>query len=213
MTVDPRKTLPTKINLIRLRREQKTIKRIRKVLEEKRNALILYIRSMIDEYERLYSEVSGELSKAYKFFEKALLLMGYEEARRTALSYTPSLRIRVKEKVLFAVRVPSLKVDEKTIPEIDTPVNAPLEFIRFMQEMRRVFVGFIKLVELEYALRKLIEELRGTQRLINAIDNVILPSYERTIKHIKLVLDERMREEFLRLKMLKRRREKIGTQT
>jgi len=213
VTVDPRKTLPTKINLIRLRREQKTIKRIRKVLEEKRNALILYIRSMIDEYERLYSEVSGELSKAYKFFEKALLLMGYEEARRTALSYTPSLRIRVKEKVLFAVRVPSLKVDEKTIPEIDTPVNAPLEFIRFMQETRRVFVGFIKLVELEYALRKLIEELRGTQRLINAIDNVILPSYERTIKHIKLVLDERMREEFLRLKMLKRRREKIGTQT
>ncbi len=213
MTVDPRKTLPTKINLIRLRREQKTIKRIRKVLEEKRNALILYIRSMIDEYERLHSEVSGELSEAYKLFEKALLLMGYEEARRTALSYTPSLRIRVKERVLFAVRVPSLNVDEKTMPEIDTPVNAPLELIRFMQEMRRVFVGFMKLVELEFALRKLIEELRSTQRLINAIDNVILPSYERTIKHIKLVLDERMREEFLRLKILKRRKERIGTQT
>ena len=208
MAVDPRKTLPTKINLIKLRREYKTIKKIRGVLEEKRSALILYIRSLIDKYEELYSNVYKNLREAYEHYEEVLPLVGYEEARRMAESYPPNLAVTLREKVLFAVRVPAIMVDEKQLEELDIPVNVPLDFTASLSRLREAFKGFLELVELEFSLRKLIEELKSTQRLINAIDHVIIPSYEKTIKHIKLVLDERMREEFLRLKELKAKMEK-----
>ncbi len=208
MAVDPRKTLPTKINLIRLRREYKTIKKIRGVLEEKRSALILYIRSLIDKYEELYSNVFRNLREAYEHYEQVLPLVGYEEAKKIAESFPPNLSVTLREKVLFAVRVPAIMIDEKQLEEMDIPVNVPLDFTASLSKLKEAFKGFLELVELEFSLRKLIDELKSTQRLINAIDHVIIPSYEKTIKHIKLVLDERMREEFLRLKELKAKMER-----
>ena len=75
--------------------------------------------------------------------------------------------------------------------------------------LREAFTKYSKLVELEYSLRRLLEELKKTQRLINAIDNVVMPSLVKAIKHISLVLEERSREEFMRLKMMKRKRQTV----
>ncbi|MGC9187158.1 MAG: V-type ATP synthase subunit D, partial [Fervidicoccaceae archaeon] len=66
-------------------------------------------------------------------------------------------------------------------------------------------------IELENSIYRLIAELKSTQRLINSIDYAIMPDYERTIKYISLVLDERMREEFMRLKVLKEKRVKASS--
>ncbi|MEM4681637.1 MAG: V-type ATP synthase subunit D, partial [Acidilobaceae archaeon] len=67
----------------------------------------------------------------------------------------------------------------------------------------------LKLAEYDQALKRLIEELKETQRLINALDHVILPSYAQAIKYVKSILEERMREDFVRLKVLKSVREKV----
>ncbi|PVU76224.1 V-type ATP synthase subunit D, partial [Acidianus hospitalis] len=59
-------------------------------------------------------------------------------------------------------------------------------------------------VELESTIRSLAAELRRTQRLINAIDTSILPFYRGSVKYIKSVLDDKAREEFVRLKITRR---------
>ncbi len=208
MAVDPRKTLPTKINLIKLKKEYKTIKKIRGVLEEKRNALILFVRTMITEYQKLYETTSKELDNAYREYRNALLLMGYEKARKVSETIPASLEVEIIEKTLFAVKVPALKIKEETYPRMTTELEVPTYYLVAVEHLQQAFKNYMKMVELETAIRKMIKELKNTQRLINSIDYAILPSYERTIKHIKLVLDERMREEFMRLKVLKRKREK-----
>ncbi|MGC9187157.1 MAG: V-type ATP synthase subunit D, partial [Fervidicoccaceae archaeon] len=68
MSSDTRSRLPTKINLIKLKRDLSLIRRIRKVLDEKRSALLLYIRTMIAEYEKLYAQTSEDLKRAYSKF-------------------------------------------------------------------------------------------------------------------------------------------------
>lgn len=68
MAIDVRSTLPTKINLIRLRREYTTIKRIRRVLEEKRDVLLHYIRSVADDYNKYQKEVYSTLEGMYTSF-------------------------------------------------------------------------------------------------------------------------------------------------
>lgn len=205
VSVDPRRVLPTKINLIRLRREHRVIKRIRKVLEEKRSALILYIRNMIDEYEQLYASVSKELEQAYQVYERALVQAGYEKVAQVAVSHPQSLRVEVGQRIMFAVKVPTVDVVRESIPRIETVYEIPPSLTIAHDMLRKAFEKYLKLIELEFSLRRLLEELKNTQRLINAIDNVVLPNLERAIKQIRLVLEERSREEFLRMKMIKKK--------
>jgi len=208
LAVDPRKVLPTKINLIRLRRELKSVRRIRKVLEEKRSALILYAKAMIEEYERAYSSVAEELGRAYSSFERAALLAGYERIKELGDLTPPTALVSVKERVAFAVRVPVIEVEAGAAPSLGV-AGVPPGLVEAAAELRKALSSYMKLVELEYSIRRVLDELRRTQRLINAVDHVILPSLEKTVKHIKLVLDERAREEFTRLKIMKRKRQKV----
>ncbi|MEM1620041.1 MAG: V-type ATP synthase subunit D [Fervidicoccaceae archaeon] len=204
--MDPRRLLPTKINLIRLRREERGIKRIRKVLEEKRSALVLYVRTMIEEYERLYREVYESLTRAYDVYGSALIRTGYERARELAAAVPPTLSVVVQERMAFAVRVPVLRLAEEAPESLSEVLDVPPALVEAVASLREALASYVKLVEREYALRRLIEELKKTQRLINAIDNVVMPSIQKAIKHIGLVLSERSREEFIRLKLMKRKR-------
>ncbi len=203
-----RQVLPTKINLIRLRREYRAIRRIKRVLEEKRDVLLLYIRQAIGEYEESYKRVADALMKAYEEFMIAVGETGFDPVYAFARTVPPSLRVDMAERVLFAVRVPALTLRKETMPSIlPSPLRTTPRLVRVRRHLVEGMEALLRLVETEIALRRLIEELRNTQRLINAIDYQIIPWYESTIKYIKLVLDERMREEIARLKMLKRKLE------
>jgi V/A-type H+-transporting ATPase subunit D len=165
LAVEARKVLPTKINLIRLRREERMMRRIRNVLDEKREVLLHYIRSYADEYNRYQKEVFSKINEVFSEYYVGLSGEGLESHPNLISSFL---------------------------------------------KLRELLPSIIKLAEYEETLRRLIEELRNTQRLINALDYVILPSYSETIKHIRNILDQRLREDFIRLKMLKRKLEAMA---
>ncbi len=199
--------LPTKINLIKLRRELKNLQRIRKVIEEKRDVLILYIRQMGREYEEAYRKAAAALAAAYQQYFLALMASGGLEQAKPVLETIPeSLEVDVGTRVLFAVKTPSLRLVEESLP--DLPVAAARmtpELVEARRNLVEAFRDLLRVVEAEAALRRLLAELRETQRLLNALDYNIIPTYQRNIKYIKLVLDDRMREEIIRLKTLKKR--------
>ena len=60
-----------------------------------------------------------------------------------------------------------------------------------------------KAAEYENAIFNLAKELERTQKLINALEYVIIPQYEDAITFIRASLEEREREEFVRLKKVK----------
>lgn len=205
------RVLPTKINLIRLRRELRNMKRIRKVIEEKRDVILLYIRQLGDEYQQEYSKVAETLAEAYRNFFVALISSGGLENAKPVLEAMPtSLEVDVTTRVLFAVKTPAYSLREDTIP--DMPVSAVRLSPTLLQARERLLEAMkslLRVVEAEAAIERLLEELRDTQRLLNALDYNIIPGYENNIKYIRLVLDDRMREEVIRLKTLKRRLAKI----
>ncbi|WP_070807908.1 V-type ATP synthase subunit D [Pyrodictium occultum] len=201
------RVLPTKINLINLRRELKNLRRIRRVVEEKRDVILLYIRQLGQEYRREYEKVAEALADAYRSFFLALMTSGgLEEVKPVLESVPSSMEVDVAARVLFAVKTPSYRLRGDTVPPL--PVSAARlspSLIRARERLLEVFQSLLKVVETEAAIQRLLEELRETQRLLNALDYSIIPSYEQNIKYIKLVLDDRMREEVIRLKTLKKR--------
>ncbi|MEB3760771.1 MAG: V-type ATP synthase subunit D [Desulfurococcales archaeon] len=205
MAVDPRKVLPTKINLIRLRREVKMLKKIRGVLEEKREVLLHYIKSSAEEYAAYQEKVLEKMNEIFKEYYKGVAEEGFTRTQSYAESAPETLKLEVGTRVLFAVKTPTFKIDPKTIPTPPYPTDASPHLTKSALLLRDLLPDLLKMAEYEEAMRRLIEELRETQRLINAMDYVILPSYQQAIKFIKTVLDERMREDFVRLKMLKKK--------
>lgn len=197
--------LPTKINLIRLRRELKGLRRIRRVLEEKRDVLLLFIRQMIEKYEETYRKVAEILMQAYDEFLAAVAESGFETIRGIALTTPTTTTIDIKTRVLFAVKAPSYTLARETVPTLIVGTTRVSPRLSSAQEK---LVGgleaLLKLAETEATLEKLLSELKETQRLLNALDYMIIPRYESAIKFIRRVLDDRMREEILRIKMLKR---------
>lgn len=207
MAIDPRKVLPTKINLIRLRREEKMLRKIRGVMEEKREVLLHYIKSAGEEYNKYQGEVFRDIYKLFAYYYQGLAEEGEARARAYTQAVPDSLRVKVDTRVLFAVKTPTFQVIEDSMPGNPYPLDASPRLRESRVMLARLLPSILKLAEYEEMLRRLIEELKETQRLVNAMDYVILPSYQSAIKFIKSVLDERMREDFVRLKMLKRKLE------
>lgn len=207
MSFDSRKILPTKINLIRLRRERAGIRRIRNILLEKRNALLLFIRIYLEEYEKTYLETYKMIKESERMFGLLAKELGYDKYKDFTNAFESTVKIKSTTTVVFTIKAPIFVVDESTYPPIPTFAGLPLIALDVINLWREAYKRYIKVVEIEQILRKLIEELRETQRLINAIENVILPSIEKSISYIKMVLDERAREEFVRTKFMKRRLE------
>ncbi len=207
LAIDPRKVLPTKINLIRLRREEKMLKKIRGVMEEKREVLLHYIKSAADEYNRYQLEVFNKINDLFTEYYKGVAEEGIGRVESYAEATPQTLSIGIGVRVLFAVKTPTFMLARDSVPEISLPPAVSPSLYSSVVMLRELLPSILKMAEYEEALRLLIEELKETQRLINAMDYVILPSYAQSIKYIKSVLDERMREDFVRLKMLKRKLE------
>jgi len=70
--------------------------------------------------------------------------------------------------------------------------------------MRLVLPKILKAAEYENAILSLARGLEKTQRLINALEYVIMPDHAESIKFISSVLEEREREDFTRLKHVKK---------
>lgn len=200
-----RKILPTKINLINLRRQIKLTRTIKRLLENKREVLLLYLRQYADEYEKTYGEVSKVLSDVYSTYLKGVSAEGIATIEQFASSVPSSLEVKSNTKLLFGVRIPIVELNEESIqkqPFGDIEISPYI--LKSREEIAEAFKKILLLVEMESAIRSLTLELRKTQRLINAIDTSILPYYNSSAKYIKSVLDDRTREEFSRLKMIRR---------
>jgi V/A-type H+-transporting ATPase subunit D len=204
MALDPRQTLPTKINLIMLRRALAIITRVRKILEDKREVLLLNIRVALEKYAELRRRVFNKLDKVYEEFFEVSSEHGFIYITTLSKTTPKTLTITVGERSAFGIKVPVLELDERSIKE---PVSSMFftspHIDHLIQSMKDLLMDLIKLSELEATINRLIMELKNTQKLINSLDYYVIPTYQSAIKRIRLTLEERSREEFIRLKIKK----------
>jgi V/A-type H+-transporting ATPase subunit D len=199
------KVLPTKINLVQLKNQVKLVRSIKRLLENKREVLLLYLRNYAVEYEKLYNEVNETLRTVYASYLKAVSAEGLRTIEEIADSQAQSLSVSGSTKVIFGVKIPIIQLINDSIPpkpfsEIETSPYLSESY----DEMKEALMKVMELVELESTIRALVAELKKTQRLINSIDTSILPFYLKSIKYIKQVLDDRAREDFIRLKVIRK---------
>ena len=77
------------------------------------------------------------------------------------------------------------------------------EACRRFQEVKTLTVS---LSEIETSICRLADAVKKTQKRSNALSNIMIPRFESTVKLISEALDEKEREDFSRLKVVKRQK-------
>jgi V/A-type H+-transporting ATPase subunit D len=199
-----RGVLPTKIELIRIRRSLKVAKMVHKILDDKREVLLKRIDEMIEEANKAREDIWAPLEQVYSSVFDAYLSLGTGTLESIA-SLTPSaMEVDVNVRRIVDVKVPTLQVSTKNIESLSygfADTNAAVD--KAAKLIKNLLPGICKAAEFENAIFSLAKELERTQRLINALEYVIMPQYDNAIRFITATLEEREREEFVRLKKVK----------
>lgn len=194
---------PSKMNLIRFKRTLAFLRRAHDLLEEKREILLLEVNRRIGEATKLRSQVNEQLREAYELLDAASVVVGTKEM--SLISRTPRFvhDLLVSKKKIMGVSVPSLEVSKKINP-VSYGISKPTILLdQFVEKFGEILPLLVRLAELESALIRLVEEVKKTQHRINALEQFLIPRYQSTVSMISAILEERDREEFVRVKKVK----------
>lgn len=197
------KLSPTRSNLVVIRQRLRLATEGHNLLEKKRDVLIMEILRMIDDAERAQKQVTEQFARAYLMMQRARVMMGTERVRRFALSRPAGLDVRITPRSVMGVVVPSVhtQVPENQLSYGFGDTSVTLD--QAQREWAEVLALMGRLSEKVTTVWRLALELRRTQRRVNALESIFIPSYIETMTFIQETLEEKDREELFRTKRAK----------
>jgi V/A-type H+-transporting ATPase subunit D len=199
----------TKIELLKYKRSSQVAIMVQKILDDKRKVLLKNIEEMITEANKARGGIWEPLQDVYKSVNDAYLSLGTSTVDSVAQSTPAVMEVDTKIKRIVDVSIPTLNVtekDTKSMPYGFADTNSSID--RAAKQIKALLPKICKAAEYENSIFALAKALEKTQKLLNALENVIIPQYRLRIKFILSTLEEREREEFARLKKVKAAMEK-----
>ena len=180
-------------------------KMVHKILDDKREVLLKKIDEMIEEANKARGDIWSPLGEIYTSVYDAYMSLGTTTLESVSDSTPSVMEVDVNIRRIVDVKIPTLQVKTKEggqdlsygFSETNASVDKAARLIKNM------LPKVCKAAEYENAIFSLAKELERTQKLINALEYVIIPQYEDAITFIRASLEEREREEFVRLKKVK----------
>ncbi len=194
----------TKIELIKYKRSSQVATMVQKILDDKRKVLLRNIEEMITEATKARERIWEPLQDVYKSVNEAYLALGTNTVESVAESAPAVMEVDVNLKRVVDVKIPTLNVTEKetkTMPYGLADTNSSID--RAAKQIKEMLPKICKAAEYENSIFSLAKALEKTQKLLNALENVIIPQYQQRIKFILATLEERERDEFVKLKKVK----------
>jgi V/A-type H+-transporting ATPase subunit D len=198
---------PTRMELLKLKEREKLAVKGHSLLKEKRNALIMEFFNILEKVKGSRENVAKNLEEAYQDLTAAQVSMGDLAVKKAAMSVTESVDVDIDSRSIMGVVVPVVdsETQERTIVErgygfMDTSVKVDEAAKKFEKSIQLI----IELGETEKTIMLLASEIESTKRRVNALEHIIIPRLQNTVKYIEMRLEEMERESFVRLKMVKK---------
>lgn len=196
---------PTRMEMKRLKERLKTATRGHKLLKDKTDEMVRQFILLARENKRLRSEVESQLSDALKNFMLAKTVADTRIVEEAVM--TPSRRVELQctKRNLMNIGVPDIEVKQDTEGEM-----YPYSFLSVTSRLDesvatldKLIVSLIKLAEVEKTCNMLADEIEKNKRRVNALENIMIPQMEETIRYIEMKLDENERSATVRLMKVK----------
>ena len=199
----------TKIELFKYKRSNQVASMVQKILDDKRKVLLKNIEEIISEAQKTRGGIWEPLQEIYESVNESYLSLGVATVDSVAQSTPAVMEVQSDVKRVVDVTIPVLTVtekDTKSIPYGFADTNASID--RGAKLIKDLLPKICKAAEYENSIFSLAKALEKTQKLLNALENVIIPQYKQRVRFILATLEEREREEFARLKKVKASMEK-----
>jgi V/A-type H+-transporting ATPase subunit D len=199
---------PTRMELLSLKDRQKLAVKGHSLLKEKRNALIMEFFNILERVKGARDKVEEKLQEAFNDLAAAQVVMGDLAVNKAALSVTESVNVDIDSRSIMGVVVPIVETtnaSNRTLVDrgyglVDTSVKLDEAAKKFEESISLI----IELGEIEKTIILLASEIEATKRRVNALEHITIPRLENTVKYIEMRLEEMERENFVRLKVIKK---------
>lgn len=195
---------PTRMEMARLKSRLKTAKRGHKLLKDKLDELMKKFLETVKETKDLRQTVEEGLNYGCKLFLKGAALMDENDLYEAFMVSERKIAIEAEQKNIMSVKVPVFKYSvsgNDIFPYGIYGTNGELD--EALIKLDEVLYPLIELAQNEMTARLLAEEIEKTRRRVNALENVLIPNYEETIKYIVMKLEENERASSVRLMKIK----------
>ena len=205
--MDPN-TFPTKGNLILAKNSLSLARMGYDLMDKKRNILIREMMDLIDQAKDIQSQIDVTFREAYAALQIANMESGISYIQSISYTVPEEESIRVKTRSIMGVEIPLVESD----PSGQNPTYA---FYTTKESLDKARIAFekvktltIRLSMVENSAYRLAVAIKKTQKRANALKNITIPHYVQLSKDISDALEEKEREEFTRLKVIKRMQQK-----
>ena len=200
--MDPN-TFPTKGNLILAKNSLKLAHMGYELMDKKRNILIRELMGLIDEAKDIQRQIDVTFREAYAALQIANMEIGITNVQTVSYTVPVEESIRIKTRSIMGVEIPLVEAD----PSGQAPTYAYYSTKESLDQARQAFEN---LSMIENSAYRLAAAIKKTQKRANALKNITIPHYTQLSKDIADALEEKEREEFTRLKVIKQRKNKAS---
>ena len=198
-------TAPTKGNLNAAKRSRALADNGYELMDRKRNILIREIMELMDEAEDLQERIDSTFSEAYASMRLAEISMGGSaQSGANAVPIDDSFSIRFRSVMGVELPVVSAEPEEPSGPPYGlafTSSDLDDAYFKFAEVKELIR----ELAETENCIYRLAYAIKKAQKRANALQNIVIPGLDSEIARIPDALEEKEREEFVRLKVVKAR--------
>lgn len=196
-------TFPTKGNLILAKNSLALASQGYELMDKKRNILLRELMGLIDQARDIQSEIDSTFTAAYQALQKANIQLGIHAVQDIAASVPEDNSIRIKTRSIMGTEIPLVQAESDRL-------QLTYGFFSTTESLDQARIHFEKVKELtirlsmvENSAYRLASSIRKTQKRANALKNITIPTYQNLVSTISNALEEKDREEFTRLKVIK----------
>ncbi len=196
-------TFPTKGNLILAKNSLALASQGYELMDKKRNILLRELMGLIDQAKDIQSEIDSTFTAAYQALQKANIQLGIGFVQDIAVSIPEDNSIRIKTRSIMGTEIPLVQA-EPGDPSMAYGFFSTTEALdQARMHFEKVKELTVRLSMTENSASRLASSIRKTQKRANALKNITIPTYQTLVADISNALEEKDREEFTRLKVIK----------
>ena len=198
---------PTRMVLNQLKGRLKTARRGHKLLKDKRDELMRQFMDVVKLNKDLRLKVEEGMTGAFASLTVASTIMSPEMLEQALLYPRQSVELGMSYRNVMSVNVP--------VYSFRTKNNDPSEIYPYgfaqtsgelddaLEKLARVFEDMLELAQVEKTMQLLAEEIEKTRRRVNALEYVMIPNFEESIRYIAMKLEENENSTKVRLMKVK----------
>lgn len=192
---------PTKSVLLATKKSLSLARTGYDLLDRKRNILIREIMTMLDDIKEIQGRIGDTYAAAYRALQNANLTLGICDEIAGTVPVEDGIELDWHS--VMGVELPSVTLNSRpsrnTYGYYGTNYYLDEAYVKFAEVKRLT----LKLAEIEDSVCRLAAAIKKTQKRANALKNIVIPRFNDTIRYISGELEEKEREEFSRMKVIK----------